>query len=104
MKTLTATLAILLTTLAPMAIGCVASTGDEAAESNEALANNNPDRTMADLKKDGWSCTNMDGTMVCMKEGTNTIYFCKSDGVCVAKPKPPVVIGQPILVPPRREF
>ena len=107
MKTLT-TLAILLS-LSPLAAGCMAPTGDESTQSrDDALMNNgnsDPDRSEDDLKKDGWDCGPIDGTDVCTKDGTNTIYYCRPNGMCTAglvvqpPPHKGIILPRPITGP-----
>ena len=112
MKTIHTMLAIVLTCLAPLAIGCSAAPGDEAAESagsaGQAEINNGggPSGTsQEDLEANGYTCgvvgtfPGIKGVMTCVKQGGPT-YTCNAAGVCTqALTKPPPNHG-PIHVLP----
>ena len=112
MKTIPTMLAILLTCLAPLAIGCSAAPGDAFEESagsaGQDLINNGggPGGTSQDdLEANGYTCgivgtfPGIRGVMTCVKQGGPT-YTCTPAGVCTqALTKPPPDHG-PIRVLP----
>ena len=112
MKTIATTLAILLTTLGPFAVGCAAQTGDaSAANVDEALMNNGggpQGPSMDDLLAAGYHCVAIDvpaTPLACGKDGSDDVYLCNPDTrVCVpaptnAMPAPPIVVRHPVSGP-----
>ena len=112
MKSIRAALAILFTTLAPLALGCAAQTGDEPmANVDEALMNNGEGPqgpSMDDLLAAGYHCVAIDvpaTPLACGKDGSDNVYLCNPyTRVCVpaptnAKPAPPILVHHPISGP-----